>query len=76
MKVGDKVRITGIPPKLPDNDLGTKTLFELCVGREFEVAGFEGDLLELHVGEIVGEPSYMQAIWIEPEFLEVVEVST
>ncbi len=74
MKVGDKVRITGFPPSLPDNDMGTRKLFELCLGREFAVAGFEGKLLELHVGELVGEPSYMQTIWIEPEFVEVIEV--
>lgn len=75
MKIGDKVRITRVPKNLPDNDLGTKQLFELCLGRVFPIVGFQGELVELNVGEVLGEPDYMQSIWIEPEFVEVIEMS-
>lgn len=73
MKAGDQIRIIGVPPDLPDDDLGTKRLFELCLGRVFPIAGFNGELLELDVGEVLGEPSYMHTIYIEPEFVEAIE---
>jgi hypothetical protein len=31
------------------------------------------EFLELEVGEICGEAPYMQTIWIESEFVELVE---
>jgi hypothetical protein len=46
--------------------MGTQALFEACVDRVFSVVGIDNGLLELHVGEVVGEESYMQSIWIEP----------
>ncbi len=73
MKVGDRIRIIGVPPDLPDDDLGTKRLFGLCLGRVFPIAGFNGELLELDVGEVLSEPSYMHTICIEPEFVEAIE---
>ena len=77
MKVGDRVRMTGLPPGLQDKGMGTKKLFELCRGRVFPIIDFDDyGLLELHVGEVVGEPDYMHSIWIEPEFVEVVETSS
>ena len=75
MKIGDKVRITMVPKKLPDNDLGTRQLFEQCLGRVFPIVGFQDELVELHVGKVLGEPDYMQSIWIEPKFVEVIEIS-
>lgn len=73
MKIGDTVRIIGIPKNLPDDDLGTRTLFERCLNRAFPIAGFnEYGMIELQVGAAVGEPSWKQTIWIEPEFLEPV----
>jgi len=78
VKVGDKVRVIGIPENLPDNDIGTRQVFELCVGRTFpvedvrRVEGLDHDVIELLVGEVVGEPDYMHSIYIEPEFLELV----
>jgi len=75
MKIGDNVRVVKVPPVLPDGDLGgvkTRTLFGLCVGRVFPIVGFYGDLLELEVGELVGEPPCMQSIFIEAEFVELV----
>ncbi|UCH73456.1 MAG: hypothetical protein JSU82_14065, partial [Rhodospirillales bacterium] len=65
MKVGDRVRVIGIPDGLPDNDMDTKRIFELCVGRTFTVQdltpveGLEYELIELHVGKVVGESDYM-----------------
>ena len=65
MKIGDLVVITGIPSTLPDG-MGTRELFEKCLGRTFAIVGFENGLVELEVGEVLGEPSYMHSIWIEP----------
>jgi len=46
--------------------MGTQELFEACVGRTFPIADIDGNgLLELHVGEVVCENSYMHSIWIE-----------
>ena len=68
MKIGDLVVITGIPSTLPDG-MGTRELFEKCLGRTFAIVGFENGLVELEVGEVLGEPSYMHSIWIEPYHL-------
>lgn len=78
MKIGDKVRVIGIPEGLPDNDMQTRRIFELCLGRVFpiedikQVEGLPYDLVELLVGEVVGEADYLHSIYMEPEFLEVV----
>jgi len=73
MKKGDLVRIVSAPPALGDEaDLPTKQMFDLCLGRIFPIAGFQGHLLELEVGHVLGEPAYMHSIWIEPEFVELV----
>jgi len=80
MNIGDTVRIKGIPPNLPDcEELQTRRLFEKCLGKTFVVAGVEmpeglgQQLLRLDVGHVVGEESYKHTIWIEEEFVEVVE---
>jgi len=79
MKTGDKVRVVRIPAELSDNELGTKEVFQRCVGRIFPIVNVkvleetQQRLLELEVGEVVGEPAYMHSIWIEPEFVELVE---
>ena len=72
MKIGDKVRVIRIPPGLPEGKIATKSLFGSCVGRTFPIVGFQGHLLELAVGEILGKKPYMDSIWIEPEHVEVV----
>ncbi len=71
MKIGSKVRLIGIPPKLPNNpDLPTKSVFERCVGHEFVVAGFnELGMAELRVESVTG--SVGETIWVETEFLEL-----
>jgi len=75
MKLGDKVRIVTIPSHLPDGEIHTRFLFEMCVGKIFPVVGFQGHLLELEVGEVLGKPPYMDSIWIEPEHVEVISIS-
>jgi hypothetical protein len=75
LKVGDYVRLTAVPPGLPNpetEDLHTKDIFQRCLGHVFRVAGFQGEWLELEVGEVTGEPAYMHSIWVEPDFVELV----
>jgi hypothetical protein len=72
MRTGDRVEVIAVPADLPDG-MGTKALFEACLGRVFPIAGFEGELVELQVGEVVGESSYMHSIWIERACLRPVE---
>jgi hypothetical protein len=65
MKIGDRVEVVAVPGSLPSG-MGTQALFEACVGHVFPVESIdENGLLELHVGEVVGEESYMHSIWIE-----------
>jgi hypothetical protein len=64
MKIGDRVEVVAAPESLPSG-MGTQALFEACVGRVFPIAGIDSGLLELHVGEVVGEESYIHSIWIE-----------
>ena len=73
MQIGDKVEVVAIPEDLPDGHLQTRHLFEKCVGRVFPIVGFQGDLLELEVGEVVGEESYMHSIWIESEHVKLAD---
>jgi hypothetical protein len=81
MKVGDKVRVVGVPERLPENDIETKRLFQLCLGRTFvihslkEIEGLPYNLVELLVGEVVGKADYMHSIYIDPEFLDLVAIA-
>jgi hypothetical protein len=65
-----RVRVIGIPPDLPIDDLDTPGLFAKCVGKSFEVIGKNGELLELAVGEVLGVAASMHSIWIEPEYTD------
>ena len=78
MKIGDRVRLIGIPPDAHyDEELQTRTLFEKCLGATFAVAGLETveglpyQLVKLDVGHIVGKDSYLETIWVEPEYLQI-----
>lgn len=65
MNIGDRVEVVAVPRSLPPG-MGTQALFEACVGRTFPIADIDNNgLLELHVGEVVGENDYMHSIWIE-----------
>jgi hypothetical protein len=76
-KVGDSVRIIAVPPSLPENELKTRSLFEACVGRVFQVQavedveGLDHTLIRLDVGETLGKNAWEHTIWIEPDFVEV-----
>lgn len=72
MKIGDKVRMLAAPPDLPEGELNTQSLFKLCIGQRFSIVGFQGRLLELEVGEILGKKPCMDSIWIEPEYVELI----
>ena len=82
MKPGDRVRLVGAPPGLrDDDDLKTKSLFEACIGKVFEVKacdpatrsdGTPYPLVELHVGDVLGVQDFEHSIWVEPEYLELV----
>jgi hypothetical protein len=42
MKIGDRVRIIGIPPNLHDDDeLRTPEVFQRCLGRIFVIADIQ-----------------------------------
>jgi hypothetical protein len=78
MKVGDTVRLIGIPSNLKDDEeLQTCALFERCLGESFPVIGLKSveglpfDLVELHVGQVLGKPAYMDSIWVEPEYVRL-----
>jgi hypothetical protein len=75
MKVGDSVRVLKVPSNLQDNsELGTSSVFEKCLGHVFPVVNIREDsMIELEVGEVVGKPSYMETIWIEPDCVAVVD---
>jgi hypothetical protein len=72
MKVGDKIKVVKIPAVLPDDNMRTRLVFERCLNQVFPVVGAQGRLLELEVGRVLGEASYMHSIWIEPECVELV----
>jgi hypothetical protein len=77
MKAGDFVRVIKIPPGLRDyKDSPIKTLFELCLGKTFRIVAVENNMIELHVGDVLGKLAYRHMIVIEPEFVEAVEKSS
>ena len=66
MKVGDLVRVIGVPERLPDSP-ETLEVFRRCVGRTFPIIDIAaGGLLELEVGEVMGVHPVMHSVWIEP----------
>jgi hypothetical protein len=77
MKLGDKVRLIGIPPDIHDDQsLRTRALFEKCLGKTFTVAGLETvdglpyQLVQLDVGHVLGKTPSLETIWVEPEYLQ------
>ena len=56
MNIGDKVRVERMPDGLPPDNKQLQTLFSGCVGKTFPIVKFDGDLIELHVGEVFGKP--------------------
>jgi hypothetical protein len=84
MKAGDMVRLIGIPRDVHNNTdqiegLQTRTLFENCLGKVFRIEelehpeGIDGPLARLGVGHILGKKPYLDTIWVESEYLEIVD---
>ncbi len=78
MRIGDKVRLTGIPSDIHDDEkLQTRTLFEKCLGQTFTVVGLDSveglpyQLIRLDVGHVIGKAPYLETIWVEPEYLQL-----
>jgi hypothetical protein len=77
MTVGDDVKIIGVPSNLHDDEeLQTRLLFEKCVGKVFPVQaiekidGLDHPMIQLNVGEVLGQHSWEHTIWIEPTLVE------
>jgi hypothetical protein len=71
MRIGDKVRVLRISPNLVDDDvMHTRAVFERCVGHVFRIAGFQGDWIELKVGNVTRNK--FETIWIEVDCVELV----
>src|SRR5687768_5094482 len=78
IRVGDRVRITAIPPDVAGladdaDELGTEGVFRQCLGLAFRVRGIdEHGHLELWVhGRDDGHPhAYLESIWVEPAYVE------
>ena len=69
LKVGDRVRLIGIPPDLEDH-LTTLT-FEKCLGHEFTVTAIkENGYAELQIESITGTSGDL--IHVSPHFLQIV----
>jgi len=80
VKAGDRVRLIGVPENLlDDEELKTKTLFQQCLGNVFRVEALEHPegaptpFVRLHVGHVRGKEPYMETIWVEPQYLEIVD---
>ena len=79
-KVGDTIRVVGIPPRLHDAaEIGTPEVFRDAVGKTFRIEGFDehGNLeLEVWRTDLSGVPKVPDTIWIEPEFVESADDAT
>jgi len=81
LSVGDKIRVSGIPPDVrsgiydEDEELKTRAVFERSLGRVFPIKAFDDDRVELHVGKVMSRPAYEHSIWLEPQFVELVAKS-
>jgi hypothetical protein len=80
MKIGDRVRIIGIPPDLPsDDEFKTPDVLRRCLGRVFAVAdirqveGLCHPMIGLDIGEVLEKQSCEETIYVEPEYLELVK---
>jgi len=79
MKIGDDIRPIGVPVvcKMMKQDRCSRRALAECsplIGI-VPVPEIGSELLELHVGEVVGKPAYMHSIWIERELVELIEGS-
>ena len=69
MKVGDRVRLIGVPPDI--EDLPTKLTFQKCLGKDFTVAAINATgHAELQIESITGTSD--DKIYVPPRFLQVI----
>ncbi|HML30058.1 MAG TPA: hypothetical protein PKE16_14730 [Hyphomicrobium sp.] len=73
MKIGDKVRVLGVPDGVPKDNKQLMTLFRGCTGKTFPIVKFDDGLVELHVGEVFGKPADYHQIWLDPSQVQLVE---
>ena len=84
-EVGDRVQIVDISEALKDpkydlknsdsREMRTAELFRFCIGREFNVRGFQKDWIELEASDnpaVRRKFGKWHTIWIEPRFLELI----
>jgi hypothetical protein len=68
-RVGDKVRVIGVPsitfPASLKDEMGTMKLFKRMVGRVYTVQGFD------KYGHIELWPKRLECVWIEPELVKL-----
>jgi hypothetical protein len=77
MTIGDMVRLAAIPPNLPKGDtrLPTRAIFQKCLGHQFVIVEFnEIGWAGLGITSVTGSAG--ETIWVEPEFLELIDTST
>ena len=74
MEIGDLIRVLRVPDSVNDSTgFATRSTLERCVGRVFPIVSFNDlRMIELEIGELLGKPSYMESIWIEPDCVEPV----
>jgi hypothetical protein len=73
MQIGQNVRITAIPESVVDAPgFPTRSILSRCIGKVFPVRGFQGDLLAIDVGEVLGKASYLETIYVEAACVEEV----
>lgn len=77
LKKGDSVKLIGVPPDARDDEhLETRTVFEKCLGKVYEIAAIERVagtskwVVRLDIGRALGKPADLHTIWVEPEYLE------
>jgi hypothetical protein len=71
LKIGDKIRVIGVPPNTPE--MNTRSAFQAALGHVFPIRGFLQGEIELWIGHLTSaKKRYMESIWIEPELVEFV----
>jgi hypothetical protein len=69
MRVGDRVRLIGVPSDI--EDVPTKLTFQKCLGHEFTVTAVtEIGFAELQIESITGTSGDL--IYVPPRFLQII----
>src|SRR5580704_13360099 len=79
IRVGDTIRVLGIPPDVrnyeenpaDEEELKTKTVFERCLNRTSRTENLEEARVKLLVGRVMGSPRYETSTFLDPEFIEL-----